>query len=321
VNSEHKTTEELIDDAERLEEQGEVVEALGLWQTVIERERDPVFLCQFGLLAMELGMMNEARDAFLEAASLDTQLAPAHDYLGMWYETQGDLNESVREFDLSLRIEESAATYTLRGTVQLQLSRLAEARDSFNAALNVDSHYEEAYYNLGISYSLEDESKASTFLRKAVELDPENAKAHSELGWVLLRLREDPEAEYHLRRAIELDETDAWAHIYLGNLLWSKHDLASAEELFKKAIDLWPNSSIPCWCLGIFYEYENRGEEALRFYQEAVSIDPEDALASKRLGMYLKDIGETAKARTYLERALALDPDDETIVEVLAALQ
>jgi tetratricopeptide (TPR) repeat protein len=321
VNSQHKTTQELIDDAERLEELGASVEALGLWQTVIERERDPAFLCQFGLLAMELGMMKEARDAFLEAADLDSQLALAHDYLGMWYDTQGKLDESVRQFDLSLRIEESAATYTLRGAVQLQLGRVAEARKSLSAALNVDSHYEEAYYNLGISYSHEELSKASAFFRKAIELDPEYAKAHAELGWVLRRIREDAEAEYHLRRAIELDETDAWAHIYLGNLLWEKHDLATPEQLFKKAIDLWPNSSTPYWCLGIFYEHQDRGEEAQRLYQQALSIDPEDAQANKMFGMYLTDIGETAKARAHLERALAHNPDDETIVKVVAALE
>jgi tetratricopeptide (TPR) repeat protein len=320
MGTSEKTTQELIDSAERLEEQGAKVEALSTWEAVLERERDPVFLCQFGLLAMEVGNVKEARDAFLEAAVLDPHLPFAHEYLGIWHENQRELEESLKHFDKSLEIEETPRTYTLRGAVQLQLCLVAEARESFTAALNIDPRYEEAYYNLGITYTHEDLPRAISLLRKAVELDPEYAMAHSELGWALRRLNKNEEAEHHLRRAIELDESDAWAHIYLGNLLWEKRDLSSAEELFKRAIDLWPNSSIPYWCLAIFYEYQDRGDEAEEFYQKALAIDPNDPEANKRFGVYLKDIGEKAKAKKYLERAHALDPEDESINEILVSL-
>ncbi len=316
----HKTTDELIEIAERLEDQGANAEALAAWKNVLYRKRDPVSLCHFGLLAMDVGKLKEAGAAFLEAADLDPHFSLAHDYLGIWYESQGKLDQSLSHFDASLRINPSAATYILRGAVQLQLCRVADARESFDAALKLDPRNDEAYYNLAISYTHEDPATAVVLFRKAVELDPEDAGTHGEMGWALRRLNENAEAEYHLRRAIELDESDVWAHIYLGNLLWLKHDLSSSEALFKKAIDLWPDSSVPCWCLAMFYEYNDRREEAERFYQQALAIDPNDPEANKRFGIYLKDVGEKAKARTYLERALSLSPDDQSINRILVDL-
>jgi tetratricopeptide (TPR) repeat protein len=315
-----KATQELIERAERLEEQGSIIDAMGCWEAVLRREMDPVFLCHLGRLALELGKLEKARDAFLKATVLDPQLYVAQEYLGIWHECQGNMEESLKHLNASLNIKETASAYTLRGVVQLRLCRVAEARDSFNAALNVDPQYEEAYYNLGISFAHEDVINAVNYFRKAVELDPGYAKANSELGWALRRLNENTEAEYHLRKAIELDETDAWAYIYLGNLVWSKGDLSSAEELFNKAIDSWPNSSIPYWCLAIFCEYEGRDEEAKNLYQQALNIDPDDAQANRFFGIYLKDIGQTIKAKGYLQRALELDPEDRTVRSLLANL-
>jgi tetratricopeptide (TPR) repeat protein len=62
-------------------------------------------------------------------------------------------------------------------------------------------------------------SESNELFREAVEIDPEYAIAHRELGWALRRLDQYPEAERHIRRAIELDDLDEWVHIYLGNLL------------------------------------------------------------------------------------------------------
>ena len=315
-----RSTQELIESAERFEENGAIAEALDTWEAVLKRERDPVFLCHFGRLAMEAGKREEAREAFLEAAMLNPRLAFAHEYLGIWYEEEGDLEESLKHLETSLRIKKTAATYTLRGAVQLRLGKVLEARESFNQALSIDPHYEEAYCNLGITYTSEEPTRAITYFRKALELDPQFAKAHSELGQTLRRLNKNAEAEYHLQRAIELDETDAWAHIYLGNLLWARRDISSAEGYFKKAIDLWPHLSAPYWSLAMFYEYEGRNQEAEELYQRALTIDPNDPEANKKFGVYLKDLGETAKAREYLERALTLRPEDQSISEILAKL-
>lgn len=315
-----KAVQSLIERAERLEEQGSFNDALEYWRTILEHEKDAVFLCRFGRVAMKANKFGEAHQAFLEAISLNPEFPNAYDYLGMWHAEQGNPEVAVKYFERSISIKGTAATYTLLGAVQLRLWRIEEARVSFTQALEIDPGYEEAYYNLGITLPRDQPKEAIILFRRALELDPKFAAAHSELGQALRRLNENAAAEYHLRRAIELDETDGWAYLYLGNLLWTKCDLASAEESFKKVIKLWPNNSIPYWCLAMFYEYQDQSEDAEKLYHQALSIDPDDPEANKRFGVYLKDIGQAERAKAYLERALILDPEDITLRTLLASL-
>jgi len=49
---------------------------------------------------------------------------------------------------------------------------------SLNEAIRIDPNYEEAYYNLGLTYREEQTAKAVELFDKAVELDPDYAMAH-----------------------------------------------------------------------------------------------------------------------------------------------
>lgn len=78
------------------------------------------------------------------------------------------------------------------------------------------------------------ESAASSF-RKAIDLDPTNAEAHSLLGSVLAKLGKDAEAEAALRKAVTLKPDYAEGWHYLGIFLEEKGRKAEAEEAFAKA--------------------------------------------------------------------------------------
>jgi tetratricopeptide (TPR) repeat protein len=314
------TIEELTEKAEALEDSGMLDQALQFWRAAILREPEPVTLCQFGSLAARLEQWSEAENALVLAMSLSPLMPYASSLLGSLYFDQGRIEEAVVCFQKSLEIERRAPTLTELGVAQLELGLTMNARASFNEALAIDPNYEEAHYNLGLTYRNVEPSKALEFFQKAIEIDPDYAIAHRELGWTFRRLDKDVDAEYHLRRAIELNDDDGWAHIYLGNLLWVRGDLHSAEESFKKAIDVWSDYSMPYWCLAAFYEYQGRSEEAERLYQQGLVIDPNDPQANKLFGIYLKDIGQLAEARAYLERSLALRPEDKTISALLTTL-
>jgi tetratricopeptide (TPR) repeat protein len=307
----------LVDRAQALEEQGSLNEALEYWQAAIQEERDPVFLLRFGRLAMKTGKLDEAREALLNAVDLAPKLHYPYEYLGMWHTRQGDLEQAISYYKKGLRVKATAYASSLLGAALFQLGRVVEARKSFRKALKIDPNYEEAYYNLGITYAFTQPNKAIPLFRKALKLDPECARTHSELGQALRRLNRNGEAKKHLSKAIKLDETDAWAHIYLGNVLWLQGRVSSAEDHLKKALELRPECSTPYWCLAMFYQYQGLNEEAEKLYRQAVAIDPDDPEANKRFGLYLKDIGETAKATKYLKRSLTHRPNDQSVRAIL----
>jgi tetratricopeptide (TPR) repeat protein len=313
--------DDLIEEAEQVEAEGDLGAAVELWKAVLGHDRDPIFLCRYGRLSMKMGRSDDALQAFLEALALNSNLPYALDCLGMWYGEHDDPAESLSYFTRSLAIEETSPTYTLRGAAQLRLGLLEEARESFRKSIRINPLNDEAYFNLAVTFAEEQPTESVPLLRRAIELDPEFAPAHSKLGQVLLRLDDKLEAEYHLRRALELNGADRWAYLYLGNLLWSKGDLVNAESCFKRGIQVWPDSSIPYWCLGLFYHYDGKPNDAERLYRRALSIDSEDPVANRSFGQYLMDSGRMETGRMLIERALALDPDEDAIESTLSKLE
>ena len=320
MTEEDRTLEDIISEAERFEEAGELNKAFERWNAANSLRADPVISCRLGSVATKLGKWDEAETALRLAVDMAPELAIAFECLGMLYENQGNSELAVSSFTKSVEIDENARRLTLLGVSQLALGADAAARDSFERALRLDPCYEEASYNLGVTFREQEPERAIGLFKKSVEIDPEYAIAHRELGWCLRKLDRYRKAEYHIRLAIELDDSDGWAHVYLGNLLWGKRDLPAAERAFLKAIEVWSEDSVPCWCLAIFYEYTDRPREADFFYERALQLNPDDPQANIRFGLYLKETGETAKAKLYLERTLALEPENERARSALADL-
>lgn len=315
------TAEELADKADRLEESGDLNEALLYWQLAVNRELDPIMLCRLGNVAMELGNLTEAERAFISAIELAPNLTNAHNLLGMLYLEQNDIDAAYACFSRSAEIKESPRTLTFLGSVQSELGMVEIARQSFTKAIILDSNYEEAHYNLGLTFRYDHPAEAVISFSKALEINPRYAIAHRELGWTLLRLRQYLGAESHLRKSIEIDDSDGWAYVYLGNLLWMEREIDVAEDMFKKAIEVWPEDSLTHWCIAIFYEYNGRKNEADFFYEKALHLDPDDPEANLRFGLFLKELGQNAKAKIHLERVLISDPKNGYAKAVLEEIE
>lgn len=304
------TVEELIKKADQREEAGLLQEAMECWHTVFKNNSDPICLCQLGRLAKELKQWPEAEQFFLSAIELAPKIRIPYDQLGLLHLHQDNLETAIDYFEQSLAIKGKPGIYSLLGVAQNRLGMTAAARESYEKALNLDPNYEEACYNLGITFQEEQPDKAIALFQRAIELDPEFACAYRELGWIQRKQEQAEKSEYHLRKAIELDDQDGWAYIYLGNLMMDvQEDFASAEEAFKLALKVWPDESISHWTLGDLYWNQRRTQEAKSLYERAVELETDNSEANFRLGLLLKELGEFTKAKFYLEQTLVFRPE------------
>lgn len=313
--------DELLEKAELLESQGSLLEAMQVLLCALKLREDSSILLSLGSLAIDLERWTEAEEFLLSALKLDSNAPEVFAYLGLLYRAQGRLEAALKSFSTAARKEPSAAIFTLLGAAQGELDLTSEAKDSYRKAISIDPAHEEAYYNLATLLRDDAKDEAITLLERAIDINPNNAAAHRELGLLLRRSDQFPEAEYHLRRAIELDTTDGWAHIYLANMLWACRDFSSAEDAYKKAIEVWPDRGVPYWSFAHFQECQGEPAEAATLYKKALQIDPGDAQANWRFGSYLKDQGKYQEARHYLRSALELDPDDERPKVVLSEME
>jgi TolB-like protein/tetratricopeptide (TPR) repeat protein len=154
-----------------------------------------------------------------------------------------------------------------------------EARVEVERALALDSTLAEAHVSLAliVSWFDWDWQTAEGHFRRALHYNPNHAKAHSSLGWLLMRLGRPDDAIAEARRAVELDPLGAGARSNLGSM----------------------------------YAYARRAEAAVRAYEEALALSPESPAMLANIALTYSDLGRHSEALDAAGRARTLAPEDE----------
>lgn len=110
--------------------------------------------------------------------------------------------------------------------------------------------------------------------QRAVELDPESASAHVNLGTLYYHLRQWELAEKHYRAAIEARPDYPLAHFNLGNLFDELGDWARALEQYLNALRLEPDYSDAHYNLALLYQSHSEPLKAVRHWRSYLKLDP-----------------------------------------------
>ena len=119
--------------------------------------------------------------------------------------------------------------------------------------------------------------------QKSVQLDPQDAEAHSNLGVILKELGRLDEAEASCRKAITLKPHYAEAQYNLGNTLKELGKLDEAEASYIKAITLKPHYAEANNNLGNILKELDRLNEAEASLRQAIALKPDYAEAHLNL--------------------------------------
>jgi adenylate cyclase len=120
---------------------------------------------------------------------------------------------------------------------------IREAQEQFELAIKSDPHYARAYAGLADVYIIlgvhlfaplsQCREKSRTFVKKALELDPNLAEAHVSLGWTLTEDYRFADAEKEYEQAIALNPSYALAHHWYSILLG---ELGRGDEGLREAL-------------------------------------------------------------------------------------
>ena len=165
-------------------------------------------------------------------------------------------------------------------------------------------------------FSQEGLEKAEFWLRRAIELDPDSAAAHSGLanlfgaigGWGDVRpLDVWPEAERLARRALELDDTMAESHLVFGALQAFAHrDWDGGERAMRRGLEL--NLADAYYNYGLLRLGRGHLEEAARLLDRAIELDPLNPGVVADSAFSLLPLGRLDEAETRIRDALELAP-------------
>jgi len=116
-------------------------------------------------------------------------------------------------------------------------------------------------------------------------------------------------------RALDLDPDMAEAHVNLGRLFHVTGELGRAEPHYRDAVRLDPDDPTPHFNLGVLLEELGRQDEAVHAYRQAILRDPDFADAHCNLGLLLESLGRRQEAVRHLMAASKLsgesDPADD----------
>jgi predicted O-linked N-acetylglucosamine transferase (SPINDLY family) len=196
--------------------------------------------------------------------------------------------------------------------------------------------------------------EAETCYRQAVALDPRNAEAHLNLGFVLSERKQYDEAKRYLSEAIRIKPDLEDAHYILGTIAEERSDLVAAAEHFSKALGINPALEVACRDLcrvefkrgqqasarqaiakglalnpgnadfhyyqGNLLLHEKQCENAIACYRKALTISPEYAEVHANMGKAFMELGDVEESIAWYRKALSLAPENLAIEAVSCLL-
>jgi len=132
-----------------------------------------------------------------------------------------------------------------------------------------------------------DGDRAEACFRAALQLAPDLAEVHANLGYLLDERGAGAEAEACYERAITFNPNLSQVHLNFGSLLASHKRLVEAEAAYTRAILLEPGSPAGWSNLGGLYAGMKRDAEAELCCRQAMALDAHYAKARFNLGYVL----------------------------------
>jgi protein O-GlcNAc transferase len=248
------------------------------------RENALARLGQEGRVALSKGDLGSAEKSLLEMVRLGSKDAAVYNNLAAIHDRRGgDLAEEAELLARAVELCPENADYRMNLLKVLKRQRIALVRDHrFEAAVPI--------------------------ARQMVELAPEVAENHRELGHCCAKCGKLEDAVKHFTRAINLDPRNACYYNDLGLAFYELRCLAEAQGAFQEVLRLEPNSPVAFSHLGLLANLTGLSGVAVSLLERAVKADPACAAAQTNLGLFLRDQGDLKGCRRHYEEALKLEP-------------
>ena len=117
------------------------------------------------------------------------------------------------------------------------------------------------------------QDEAIAVYQKVLDMDPNHAAAHINLGTLYYNRQEYVAAEKHYRSAIEIDPRYALAYFDLGNVLDETGRVQEAIATYKTALRLAPTYADAHYNLALAYEKIREPRKALQHWRAYVKLD------------------------------------------------
>ncbi|KPJ59396.1 MAG: hypothetical protein AMJ46_11230 [Latescibacteria bacterium DG_63] len=259
---------------------------------------------------------------------------------GILYLSQKNFEKAVMELETAVEQEpDNGLAHLKLAMAYAEIGETKKAGEEFNRALELDPklekdvdanrrHYWVEHFNEGVRLSQEEKdfAEAAKEFEKAIELDPLDVRAYTNLGFCYTQLGDHEKALSLFEKAAELEPTDEasrknLAGIYedMANNHFKSRNYPEAIKFYQKALD-FDSDRINCvFQLGICHFQKASAEtstavarqdyeRALELYARVLEKEPDEVDVVFNMGIANLALDNLDEAMQLLKRAVDTDP-------------
>jgi tetratricopeptide (TPR) repeat protein len=161
-------------------------------------------------------------------------------------------------------------------------------------SITIKMDYSKALQGQAESVFVKDPGNAEILLTKAVEANPQNAKAYFELGRLYTKSKNYPKAINAYQEATNLNHRLSDAFYNLGFIYASIKDFANAEKMFLHVADLKPlYLDKVLFNLAVVQQKLGKKQQCIENLKKALINNPKNQRAQQYLNQLKKDMGRS----------------------------
>jgi len=191
----------------------------------------------------------------------------------------------------------------------LQQNNYDQAEKLLQEVLGAQPTHPDALRFMGILYAMKRNWPAALVLiDQALELNPDNAFAHSNKGNILQELGRIEDAIESYDRAITLAPDNVEVYNNKGNALQALNQFADSLEWYDRAIALAPQYAMAYNNKGNALQELKHFNEAMDCYNKALALGNGADSAFTGIGVVLQQLKRYEEALSFFDKAIALNP-------------
>ena len=201
--------------------------------------------------------------------------------------------------------------------VQMQLGKLADAKQSYQRVLTIEPNSRQALLHLGmIAAKLGNQSAAVSHYLALIQHEPDFMDTYVQLANLHERAGDLQAAEHALTMGIQHEPTWAPGYLWRGKIYDKQEKSGMAETDFRRAIQLAPDIPFPKEALASLLATENRAlAEALTLAEIAVKSEDQPTHRATLAFVYYR-LNRIPDARREIETAFAQAPKHPYILRI-----
>jgi FkbM family methyltransferase len=298
-------------------------ETVGQWTEIFSSEQCLIIETLLKPLLLQFNdedefSISQRLEQHLAAIQLELLLIQIDKIIGQFSqiktELRGQFYESINQYLITVltemgRLNEAGEVCHLVGTALTLQNDLQLAEKWYLRALNIQPQLAKSHYNLGFVYEQEDEwEKAIDNYTHAITINENYTKAYYRLGLIFKRQQQFTKAIEQFSQVLHLDPKHQGAKFNLA-LLWQQGEGADFIQnlLGETDLELLPNLTEEINDTGAMLVRERKWEQAKIYFKSVIELDPDCVLAHYNLGCVLQNQNRYAEAINSYLRSLKIN--------------